>query len=256
MTSRPHDRATISGRDVVDELIGVHSFVEASILRITGRLPTGPEATMVDAIMVTLIEHGLTPSAVAARLTYLGAPESLSGAVAAGLAGVGSRFLGTPQEVAELLQTWYEPQSDATRVAQELVASLRNQGRIVPGFGHPIHREHDPRVDALFDLQRSLGLPDDHARLMEQVGVALREQTGRTLPMNAAGAIGAIVSDLDQEPAFARGIALIARCAGLVGHIADERHEPVGPRLWQAAREIEAGNVDTRSAGPPDDDPQ
>ena len=97
------DRIVVQGHDLV-ELIGNTSLGDFAFLELKGRLPTPEESAVFNAIAVTLVEHGLTPSAIAARLTYFGAPESLQGAVAAGILGMGSRFGGSIEEAARTLQ--------------------------------------------------------------------------------------------------------------------------------------------------------
>lgn len=230
------DQITIRGYDLVEEVIGQRSFVEVFYLCICARFPSLEERQMIDAMLVAMVEHGLTPSAIAARLTYLGAPESLQGAVASGLLGAGARYLGTSEEVARLLYRWFNPACDATATARDLVVAEASQGRKIPGFGHPIHRREDPRVVALLNLQRQLGLPRAYSAFMREVESALRAHTGRHLPMNAAGAVGAIICDLGLPPEFGRGLALLARCAGLLGHVFEERDQPIGEKIWELCR--------------------
>src|SRR6195256_4726484 len=98
------DRIVVRGHDLVEELLGKVSLGDVAFLELMGRLPTKKESLVFNAITVTLVEHGMTPSAIAARLTYFGAPESLQGAVAAGLLGMGDRFGGPVEGAARLLQ--------------------------------------------------------------------------------------------------------------------------------------------------------
>lgn len=232
------DRITIHGLDLADELIGKIGFAEMLHLLAFGQRPTREVGTMLEAILVTLAEHGLTPSAMAARLTHHGAPDSLQGAVAAGLLGTGPALLGTTEQVAAMLEEIVSattPESRREGVASRVTEWLE-KGTVVPGFGHPIHRGGDRRVSALRDLQIELGLPDTHYLTAELVAEALGEAKGRSLPMNAAGAIGAIVADLGLPPVFARGLSLVARSAGLVAHVLEEQRQPIAGRLWESAR--------------------
>jgi citrate synthase len=91
------DRITVRGHDLVNELIGKISLGDMAWLEITGKMPDAAQSLLFNAIMVTLVEHGMTPSAIATRMTYLGAPEAMNAAVAAGLCGMGSVFVGTPK---------------------------------------------------------------------------------------------------------------------------------------------------------------
>src|SRR5258708_26382084 len=99
------DRIVVRGYDLVEDLIGKFSLGDVAFLELKGRLPSQQESIVFNAITVTLVEHGMTPSAIAARLTSLGAPESLQGAVAAGLLGMGNRFGGSAEDRARRLQT-------------------------------------------------------------------------------------------------------------------------------------------------------
>src|SRR3981081_1903068 len=98
------DRIVVRGHDLVD-LIGNVALGDMAFLELKGRLPTAQESAVFNAIAVTLVEHGIPPTTIAARLTYLGAPESLQGAVAAGVLGLGSRFGGSVEDIARILQT-------------------------------------------------------------------------------------------------------------------------------------------------------
>src|SRR5438445_13888312 len=129
------DRIVVRGHDLVD-LIGEVSLGDFAFLELKGRLPTAAESAVFNAIAVTLVEHGLTPSAIAARLTYLGAPESLQAAVAAGLLGIGDRFGGPAEEVARMLQEATAGTDDEAEMAARIVAVKREASRPVPGLGH------------------------------------------------------------------------------------------------------------------------
>jgi citrate synthase len=197
-------------------------------------------------VLVSLADHGLTPTALAARLTYTGAPESLQGAIAAGLLGAGSVFLGPVEDSARFLQDIAKgvPAHDdasLTAAAADAVRAAVESGRRIPGLGHPIHTETDPRTPRLYQIARESGLAGPHLRLLELVAAAHRDMTAKTLPINGAGAAGAALSDLGFPPSVARGFALLARTAGLIGHIAEESEHPIGMRLW---REVDARAAD------------
>src|SRR5579859_3022194 len=130
------EKIVVRGQDLVG-LIGNVSLGDFAFLELKGRLPTAQESAVFNAIAITLVEHGMTPSAIAARLTYLGAPEALQGAVAAGLLGMGDRFGGPVDDAARMLQE--APASgDPAVLAEEIVAGFLGAGRPVPGLGHPI----------------------------------------------------------------------------------------------------------------------
>ncbi|MGT2511372.1 citryl-CoA lyase [Cupriavidus basilensis] len=243
------DRITLRGRDLATEVIGKLDFVQTLCLVALGRLPGAAEARMIDTLLVTAVDHGLTPSAISARMTWLGAPESLQGAVAAGLLGAGERFLGTVQNMAELLlQEGASLAADADAAAmaehgRRIVAACRSAGKPIPGVGHPIHAQGDPRVPVLMETASANGFHGKYCRLALALGDACGDDTRRVLPLNAAGAIGAILAEMGLDPLFGRGLALIGRCAGLVAHLIEEREQPVGQQVWNLVLRQDPRNV-------------
>jgi citrate synthase len=236
------DSITVRGRDLAGELMGTMSFADVAFLLAAGREPSAGESKLFNAVLVSLADHGLTPTALAARLTYTGAPEALQGAVAAGLLGGGSVFLGPVEDTARFLADILdglppEPgDDDLAAAAADAARAAARTGRKVPGLGHPVHRETDPRVPRLYELARATALEGPHLRLLELVATAHARETGRGLPINGAGAAGAALADMGFPPSLGRGFALLARTAGLVGHLAEEADRPLGMRLW---REVE-----------------
>lgn len=236
-----HINISVRGRDLATEIVGHMTFTELLLLDITGRAPAPGEVRVVDAVLVTLMEHGITPSSLITRLALDGAPESTQGAVAAGLLSVGSRFLGVIEDVARLLQEIVASAgeddgslADAARVRVEAELAAK---RRIPGLGHNFLSE-DPRPGTLLGIAREEGLKGRHAEALEQVRIALSEATGRPFLVNATGGVGAVLSDLHFEADMIRGFALVARCGGLVAHLADERRNPIGRRIWAEARSI------------------
>ncbi|MGH9019376.1 MAG: citryl-CoA lyase [Acidimicrobiales bacterium] len=253
------DRITVAGRDLPAEIMGRLSLTELAYLLVTRREPTTGQRRLLDAVLVSLADHGLTPSALAARLTYTGAPEAVQAAVAAGLLGAGSVFLGpagdTAQFLADALETLGGPDQAAAadeetlrRLAVTAVGRCAQENRRVPGLGHPVHRAVDPRTPRLYQLAREEDLLGPHLRLLELVAGARTERSGKALPVNGAGAAGAALADMGVPGAMVRGFVLIARTAGLVAHLAEEAEHPIGMRLWQEVEHRAGGNA---SAPPP-----
>lgn len=237
------DSITVAGRDLPSEVMGHLTLTELAFLLITRREPTPGERRMLDAVLVSLADHGLTPSALAARLTYTGAPEAIQGAVAAGLLGAGSVFLGPAGDTAQFLADALEEHGPTTtdetslrRVAEGAVEARVRAGERVPGLGHPLHRAQDPRVPRLYELATEERLLGPHLRLLELVAEAHEQQSGRQLPINGAGAGGAALVDVGIPPGSVRGFVLIARTAGLVAQLAEEAEHPIGRQL---AHEVE-----------------
>ncbi|MCB9676658.1 MAG: citryl-CoA lyase [Alphaproteobacteria bacterium] len=228
------DDVFVRGKSLTRELIGELTFTEAMFFQILGRVPGPAETQMLDACLVTLMEHGLTPTAITARMTYTSAPESMQGAVAAGLASVGSLYVGTMEGCAHLLRRIVRAESPQAEAAA-IVAEHREAGARVPGFGHPVHRPDDPRSIKLFELARSLGIAGSHVEAIELLSATIDRESGKHVTINATGAIAAVLSDCDVPAEILRGFALISRCAGLVGHIREEQVEPAMHAMWHGA---------------------
>jgi citrate synthase len=229
------DSITVGGLDLPSEVMGRLSLTELAYLLVTRREPTAAERRMLDTVLVALADHGLTPSALATRLTHTGAPEAVQASVAAGLLGAGSVFLGPTGDTAEFLAALLAgagPDADLAVLADEAVAARRAEGLRVPGLGHPVHRDVDPRTPRLYELAEADGLLGPHLRLLTEVAAAHERQSGKHLPINGAGAAGAALADLGLPPDVIRGFVLIGRTAGLVAHIAEENQDPIGLPLW------------------------
>lgn len=229
------DRIVVRGHDLVNELLGKVSLGDVAFLELKGRLPTPQESAVFNAVAVALVEHGMTPSAIATRLTYLGAPESVQGAVAAGLLGLGDRYGGSVEGVARSLQEAYEgagPDADVATLARGIVAAQRERKEPIAGLGHPIHKPIDPRVPRLFEIAAANGLSGRYVRLIAAVAAEATSAYKRDLPVNATGAIGAILSELEVPWQVSRGLAVMARAIGLVGHLQEELREPLANEIW------------------------
>ena len=224
------DSITVMGRDLANELMGRVSLTELAFLVVQRRMPSAEETRLLDAVLVSLADHGLTPTVLTARLTYTGAPESLQGAVAAGLLGAGSVFLGVVEDTVRFLDAAGDDVEAA--VAGELEA-----GRRIPGLGHPVHRVEDPRTARIYAIAAETGVAGTYLARLRAVSEAHTNQTGRRLPVNGAGVAGAALADLGFPPALLRGFALLARTAGLLGHLAEEMQTPIGMRLYREVDE-------------------
>ena len=232
------DSITVRGRDLATELMGRVSFSEMAFLLTADRIPSPGETQLFDAALVALADHGLTPSVLAARLTWTGATESLQGSVAAGLLGAGNVFLGVVEDTARFLAAILDglpagaDDETQTRRARQAVEAQVAAGHRIPGLGHPVHRVEDPRTPRLYAIAAEAGIPTPHLAMLRSVAHVSASATGKTLPINGAGAAGAAWADLGFPPGIVRGFALLARTAGLVGHLAEEMADPIGRRLW------------------------
>jgi citrate synthase len=209
------DKIVVRGKDLPGEILGKVNLGDMAFLELTGKLPSETESRLFNAMVVTLVEHGITPSALAARLTYLGAPEAMQAAVAAGLSGLGSVFVGSMEGVARML-------SENADV---------DQMKRVPGLGHPIHKPVDPRSKRLFEIARETGHYGKYCRLMEEIAKA------RGITLNATGAIGALACELGLDWKIVKGLGVMARAVGLVGHILEETRDPMATEIWERVDE-------------------
>jgi citrate synthase len=219
---------TLMGRDLASELMGNVTLTELAFLMVQKRMPTPEQTKLFDAVLVSLADHGLTPTVLAARLTYTGAPESIQGAIAAGLLGAGSMFLGVVEDTARFLEDILAKED----VQEEARLAVMRAER-VPGLGHPVHKREDPRTPRIYAIAEETGQLGPHLRLLREVAAIHREQTGRELPVNGAGVAGAALADLGFKSGLLRGFALLARTAGLLGHLAEEVEQPIGMRLYR-----------------------
>jgi citrate synthase len=248
------DTITLLGRDLAADLMGQVSFGELALWLVTQRRPTPSQVRVFEAVLVALADHGFTPTAIAARLTYLSAPDSVQGALAAGLLGGGSRFLGVTEDAGRFLADALTAAGAAREplageplageplagddagwdaIALAAVRQAREQGRYVPGLGHPVHKVTDPRTPVLIRIADEEGLHGPHLRLFEAIGRVHPQVLGRTLPLNGAGTCGAVLADLGLPTGILRGFALLARTAGLLGQIAEEQRRPLGMDMYQ-----------------------
>jgi citrate synthase len=224
------DSITVMGRDVANELMGKATLTELAFLVVQRRMPSAEETRLFDAVLVSLADHGLTPTVLAARLTHTGAPESLQGAIAAGLLGAGSVFLGVVEDTVLFLDA----------VGDDVEGGVKREieaGRRIPGLGHPIHRVQDPRTPRIYAIAEETGLEGTYLARLREMAAAHARQTGKELPINGAGVAGAALADLGFPAPLLRGFALLARTAGLLGHLAEEMRTPIGMRLYREVDE-------------------
>jgi citrate synthase len=242
------DKIEVYGLDLPSEILGHMNLGDLAFLMLKKRQPTPKESRLFNALLITLVEHGVTPSAIVARMTYMGAPEALQAAVAAGLCGLGTVFVGSMEGATKML---YEalPQdrlgqgTDLEKLAKDIVARHVENRQIIPGLGHPVHKPIDPRTPRLFELAAENGFSGEYIELMRQIEAAAAVR--KPLPINATGALGAICAEMGFPWEITRGFGVMARAIGLVGHLLEERSDPMAFEIWQRAEE-----EIVRSSGP------
>lgn len=231
-----HDETSVFVREksVSEDLMGEMNFGSSVFYLLTGKTPSTEEGRVFNAMLTSLMVHGTTPHALATRLTLLGEPKSVQGAVASGLLGVGSRYAGAMERCSRELQAVVE-QDDVDAAVRDLVAEYRSTNTPFSGIGHPFFDPVDPRAERLFTLTADTDITGEHVEALSKIQEAFEEETGYDLPINVTGAIAAITADMGLPPEGARGIAVISRAGGLVGEVLDELEHPVANEVWRTA---------------------
>lgn len=234
----------VRGLDLCQEVIGKVSFTEYFFLLLTGQKPSASTLAVLDATLVAITEHGLVPSVQAARMTMAASPEALQGAVAAGLLGCGSVILGASANAGVMLSEVKELVDKGTELevaAKEVVSSYRAAKRPLPGYGHPLHKDRDPRVSALFNTAETAGSDLSYVHIAEAIERAIPAVVGKDLKLNVSAAIPAVLLGAGFPLQALRGVPILARSAGLVAHLYEEQTtSPIGFALsYQATREYE-----------------
>jgi len=235
------DRIEVRGRDLTADLMGRLTFTGYFHLLLTGREPTDDERFFLDLVLVAIAEHGLVPSNVAARMTLAADPGFLQGAVAAGVLGAGTVILGAAEDCARLLESArleVEAGEPPAAVARAVARRYREEGRRLPGFGHPLHRPVDPRAERILELAEARGLGGPHLALARSLRDAVAETWERPLTLNVSLPIAAVMLDLGYGAAIVKAVPILARTASLLAHLAEEQERPVG--FLMAARAEEA----------------
>ncbi len=220
--------------------MGRMSFTEYFHLLLTGEEATEDRRFFLDLLLVSIAEHGLMPSNVAARMTLAADPESLHGAVAAGILGCGPVVLGTSEACARLLAEAQEEVvagEEPAAVADRTARTIHQAGGKVPGFGHPVHRPVDPRAERILELADERGVSGPHVLLARCLRDSVAVTWGKPLPLNVSLPIAAVMLDLGFSTDAVKAIPILARTAGLLAHLAEERERPLGFLLAGAAEE-------------------
>lgn len=236
------DAITVRGRDLCDDLIGNISFTDYFYLLLTGQSPSATARAVLDATLVSIAEHGFVPSVQAARMTFAAAPDALQGAVAAGILGCGPVILGASQNAGELfdqIARRVDAGENLTSVAQAVVSDLRAKRQPIPGYGHPLHKTRDPRVNALFEVAHKAGADMRYVEIAEAIEVVIPDIVGKELNLNVSAAIPAVLLGAEFPVTALRGIPILARTASLIAHLNEEVSQPAGFALsYQASQGV------------------
>jgi citrate synthase len=227
------DQIFVREADLVNDLIGELSFTEMMLFQWTGVKPSRAQTRVLDAVLVTLMEHGITPSVIATRLIYHSAPDSLQSAVAAGLLGVGTTFIGTMEGCAANLDEMLTAPEGAETRARSIAQRHKASGKPLHGFGHPHHKPDDPRTPKLLVLAEREGVPGRHIAALRMLSAQVDAVYGRHITVNATGATAALLGEIGIPQRIMRGVAVVSRSAGLVGHILEESQKPAAAWIWE-----------------------
>src|SRR5207247_2101581 len=218
------NKVAVRGYDIA-ELMGRVSVGAAVYLVLQGELPPPAVARLMDAILVSSIDHGATPPSALAARTVASTGASLSASVAAGIMSINKHHGGAIEDCARqlgaLIARAAREKRSLDETAKAEIAEMKAHGGRMAGFGHRIHAK-DPRTARLFELADEAGASGKHveaARAMEREFAA----TGKPLPINVDGAIGAVLADLGLDPRVFNGVFMIARTPGLVAHVVEEQ---------------------------------
>ncbi len=211
----------VRGYEVAD-LMESLSFSDAIFLVLKGELPSKSESEMMRAILVSSVDHGVSPPSVLAARTVMSAGNSLNAAVAAGVLAIGDVHGGAIEQSARIMQEWAAKDGDTTELATTLVKQLSEKKQRMPGFGHRLHTA-DPRTAKMFELAKRHNFNGRHLELALAIEKALEKSLGKKLPLNVDGAIAAVISDLGFDWRLGKAFFIFSRVAGLAAHAYEEK---------------------------------
>jgi citrate synthase len=216
----------------LDELMGKVSYPQMVYLLFKGELPTENVAKLMDAILVSSIDHGSTPPSALSALTVASTGAPLNASLAAGILAI-SRFHGGAIEecmliLKEGIKEMEESACSESEAAKKVITSYREKKKRLAGFGHRLHTD-DPRTKKLFALAETYGVADKYVQLSRAFESQLEIAFGKKLPLNVDGAIAALLCEMDFDTMVANAFFMIARVPGLAAHIYEEktRYKPM-----------------------------
>jgi citrate synthase len=232
-------RFRMRGKDVLNDIIGKKSFSEAFYFIVTGREPSAGQVRIFDACLLILMDHGITPNALVARIVEDSDPDNIQVPMAAGLLMVGNKFAGTMVGAGRILREGMSQSGDKRKWCADLVAKYKAEKRFIPGFGHPYYKPEDPRAARMFQIARENGAKGDYISLIQVLSEEIDKGAGRHLTLNVTGALGAVLNEIEFPVEVMRAVSAVGRCAGLVAHIYEEKRNPIVPAVVDFVNRIE-----------------
>jgi len=205
----------------IEQLMEKKSFAETVFLVLKGELPNAAEAEMFEAILVSSVDHGVSPPSVLGARNSISAGNQLNAAVAGGILSIGDVHGGAIERSARIMQEWVSKGGSAPELAKQLVDDLASRKIRMPGFGHRLHKT-DPRTLKMFEKADRLNFSGTHIELCKEIEKALEQKTGKKLPINVDGAIAAVISDMGFDYRLGKGFFILSRAAGLIAHAFEE----------------------------------
>ncbi|MEW6686651.1 MAG: citryl-CoA lyase [Candidatus Edwardsbacteria bacterium] len=240
ITNIAPNRILVRGAQI-DEMMGKVSFAQAVYLVLKGELPNQNEGKMIDAILVSSIDHGVTPPSTLAARTVASCGVPLTAALASGILAIGSYHGGAVEDCMRTLLQAVERKAqnkkDFETTAKEIVHESKQNGKKIFGYGHRVHGQ-DPRTAKLFKLAEELGFFGDYLQMAKAIEEALFIAQGKRLPLNVDGAIAALLCEMKFPPELGNAFFIIARIPGLIAHIYEEKikEKPmriINPTKWE-----------------------
>jgi len=238
------NRFRMRGRDVLTEILGEKSFSETFYLLVTGNELPEEYARTFDACMVILMDHGITPTALVARMVHDSLPEDVQLPMIAGAMMVGNKFAGTMAGAGAIFREGVEAGGDPREFAQMIIARHKEQKKFIPGYGHPYYFPTDPRSDRMFQIAREGGVGGKYIELAKILAEEIEKSRGKPLTLNVTGALGAVLNEVDFPVEVMRGVAAVSRAAGLIGHVYEEMENPIAPSVVDFINSIEYRDPD------------
>ncbi len=209
----------------IDELMGRITFVEAVFLTIKGELPSEKEAKMVDAILVSSVDHGVTPPSCLTARTIASSGAPLNAALAGGVLSISRHHGGAIEDSMNMIQEAVRRKKEMDKKPEEmanlLLQEFKKRSKRLPGFGHRVHTK-DPRAIRLFEIATELGIASEYVEMTKAIEDAIEQTSGKKLPTNVDGAIATLLCEMGFPSELANAFFIMARIPGLVAHIHEE----------------------------------
>lgn len=214
------------------DIIRNASAVETMFLLLAGRRPDARESKIVDAVLACCAEHGFVNTASVAGRYVMSGSGQLPAALAAGILAFG-QYTGTAHLTAIMLADLAggDQHSVTDEALDDYIAAMRARREVIPGFGHPLHKETDPREAALRDVAEATGFSSPNTELLDRVGEAIERCMGRKLVLNVDGLIGSLLMDMGLDPDSIFAVNILGAMPGIAAHAIEERTQGIRLRV-------------------------